>query len=119
MAKAKRTMTGGGSYNYRGYQIERIDGRWISEISRNPKTLKDAKFLIDQKLSIQEQEIPGRRTPTQLKKDIEFYELMIQGYANLETAEAKTKVAVYNELKELAQENLDFKLRMMFAGGHA
>ena len=44
---------------------------------------------------------------------------MIQGYANLETAEAKTKVAVYNELKELAQENLDFKLRMMFAGGHA
>jgi hypothetical protein len=51
MNKAKRTMAGGGSYNYRGYQIEKIDGRWIS--LRNltgTKTLKDAKFLIDQRL---------------------------------------------------------------------
>ncbi len=56
MNKAKRTMAGGGSYNYRGYQIEKIDGRWVSSISRNPKRLKDAKFLIDQKLSIEEQQ---------------------------------------------------------------
>jgi hypothetical protein len=52
---AKRTMTGGGSYNYRGYQIERIDGRWISKLNRNAKTLKDAKFLIDQTLERFEQ----------------------------------------------------------------
>lgn len=48
---AKKTMIGGGSWNYRGYQIERIDGRWISRLSFvGTKTLKDAKFLIDQKV---------------------------------------------------------------------
>jgi hypothetical protein len=63
---AKKTMIGGGSYNYRGYQIERIDGRWISKLNRNAKTLKDAKFLIDQTL--------GRFEANGLKKfQVTFY----------------------------------------------
>lgn len=52
---AKRQAIGGGSYKYRGRNIELLDGRWMFvdkalRTYRYTKTLKDAKFMIDREI---------------------------------------------------------------------
>lgn len=53
----KRFSYGGGSYIYRGHNIEKIDGRWVFALGafrKRTSTLKDARALINDYIEYRE-----------------------------------------------------------------